>query len=51
MGQFKVKIEELAAKHIKQHFKSGDKASIKKIEKYYWSSPKLHTPALVTPDR
>jgi len=33
MGQFKVKIEELAAKHIKQHFRSGDKASIKKIEK------------------
>ena len=33
MGQFKLKIEELAEKHIKQHFKSGDKASIKKIEK------------------
>jgi len=33
MGQFKLKIEELAGKHIKQHFKSGDKASIKKIEK------------------
>jgi len=33
MGQFKLKIEELAEKHIRQHFKSGDKASIKKIEK------------------
>jgi toxin YoeB len=33
MGQFKLRIEELAEKHIKQHFKSGDKASIKKIEK------------------
>ena len=33
MGQFKLKIEELAEKNIKQHFKSGDKASIKKIEK------------------
>jgi toxin YoeB len=33
MGQFKLKIEELAEKHIKQHFRSGDKASIKKIEK------------------
>ena len=33
MGQFKLKIEELAEKHIKQHFKSGDRASIKKIEK------------------
>jgi toxin YoeB len=33
MGQFKVKIEELAQTHLKQHFKSGDKASIKKIEK------------------
>jgi len=31
MGQFKLKIEELAGKHIKQHFKSGDKASIKKF--------------------
>jgi len=33
MGQFKLKIEELAELHIKRHFKSGDKASIKKIEK------------------
>jgi len=33
MRQFKLKIEELAEKHIKQHFKSGDKVSIKKIEK------------------
>jgi toxin YoeB len=33
MGQFEVKIEELAEKHLKQHFKSGDKASVKKIEK------------------
>ena len=33
MGQFKLKIEELAEKHIRQHFKSGDKAGIKKIEK------------------
>ncbi len=33
MGQFKLKIEELALSHIKKHFKSGDKASIKKIEK------------------
>ena len=33
MGQFKLEIEELAKLHIKQHVKSGDKASIKKIEK------------------
>jgi len=33
MGQFKVKIEELAEKHLRQHYKSGDKGSIKKIEK------------------
>ena len=33
MGQFKLKIEELAEQHIRKHFKSGDKASIKKIEK------------------
>ncbi|MBS1529290.1 MAG: Txe/YoeB family addiction module toxin [Bacteroidetes bacterium] len=33
MGQFTVKIEELAEKHLRQHHKSGDKASIKKIER------------------
>jgi toxin YoeB len=33
MGQFKLKIEELAEAHLKKHYKSGDKASIKKIEK------------------
>lgn len=33
MGKFRLKIEALAERHIKQHFKSGDKASIKKIEK------------------
>ena len=33
MGQFKLKIEELAESHIRQHVRSGDKASIKKIEK------------------
>ena len=33
MGQFKLEIEELAETHIRQHLKSGDKATIKKIEK------------------
>jgi toxin YoeB len=33
MGQFTIKIEELAEIHLKKHLKSGDKASIKKIEK------------------
>lgn len=33
MGQFKLKIEELAGLHLKKHYKSGDKGSIKKIEK------------------
>ncbi len=33
MGQFKLKIEELAETHIRRHLKSGDKASVKKIEK------------------
>jgi len=33
MGQFKLEIKELAQKHLKQHYKSGDKASIKKIER------------------
>jgi len=33
MGQFKLKVEELAEKHLKLHYKSGNKANIKKIEK------------------
>lgn len=33
MGKFELKIEKLAQKHLAQHFKNGDKASIKKIEK------------------
>ena len=33
MGKFKLKIEELAELHLRRHYKSGDKASIKKIEK------------------
>ncbi|MET3979089.1 toxin YoeB [Mucilaginibacter sp. UYP25] len=33
MGQFKLKVEELAQKHLKQHYTSGDKGTIKKIEK------------------
>ncbi len=33
MGKFKLKIEELAESHFKKHFKSGEKSSIKKIEK------------------
>ena len=32
MGKFRVKITENAAKDIEKHYKSGDKASIKKIE-------------------
>lgn len=31
MGKFRVKIEKLADEHFRKHFKSGDKASIKKI--------------------
>lgn len=33
MGQFKLKIEELAELHIRKHFKAGDKSTIRKIEK------------------
>ncbi len=33
MGKFRVKIEELAEGDFKRHLKSGNKASIKKIEK------------------
>ena len=35
MGQFKIEVEELAKKHLKLHYKSGDKASIKKLEKIF----------------
>lgn len=35
MGKFKLQIEELAESHIRRHLKSGDKASIKKIEKIF----------------
>lgn len=33
MGKFRIEIKELAQKHIIQHYKSGDKKSIKNIEK------------------
>ena len=33
MGKFGLKIEELAQTHIAKHFKSGNKSSIKKLEK------------------
>jgi toxin YoeB len=33
MGKFELKIEELAESHIRKHFKSGNKATINKIEK------------------
>ncbi|MBZ4036649.1 Txe/YoeB family addiction module toxin [Flavobacterium sp. 17A] len=33
MGKFRIKIKELAKKQIIQHYKSGDKKSIKNIEK------------------
>ncbi|MFB9077244.1 Txe/YoeB family addiction module toxin [Flavobacterium procerum] len=33
MGKFRIEIKDLAKKHIIQHYKSGDKKSIKNIEK------------------
>ena len=33
MGKFKLKIEELAEGHFKKHIKSGNKATVKKIER------------------
>lgn len=33
MGEFRIEIKDLAKKHIIQHYKSGDKKSIKNIEK------------------
>ena len=33
MGKFRIEIEELADQHLKNHYKSGNQASIKKIAK------------------
>jgi toxin YoeB len=33
MGKFRIEIKEIAKKHIIQHYKSGDKKSIKNIER------------------
>lgn len=33
MGKFRIEIKELAKNHIIQHYKSGDKKSIKNIER------------------
>ena len=33
MGKFRVKIEDLAKSDIEKHLKSGDKSSVKKLEK------------------
>lgn len=35
MGKFTIQIEKLAQDHLNKHIKSGDKASIKKIEKIF----------------
>ena len=35
MGKFTIQIEKLAQHHLNKHIKSGDKASIKKIEKIF----------------
>ena len=33
MGKFRVEIEDLAKSHIQKHLKSGDRASIRKLER------------------
>ena len=33
MGKFRVEIEDLAKSHIQKHLKSGDRASVKKLER------------------
>jgi toxin YoeB len=35
MGKFTIQVEKLAQDHLNKHIKSGDKASIKKIEKIF----------------
>jgi toxin YoeB len=33
MGKYIIRIEDLAKKHLKQHFKAGNASTLKKIEK------------------
>ena len=33
MGKFRVEVEDLAKSHIQKHLKSGDRASIRKLER------------------
>jgi toxin YoeB len=35
MGKYIIEVKPIAEKHLKEHLKSGDKASIKKIEKIF----------------
>lgn len=35
MGKFTIKVERIAEEHLKKHFKSGNKSSIKKIEQIF----------------
>jgi toxin YoeB len=35
MGKYTIEVKPIAEKHLKEHLKSGDKASIKKIEKIF----------------
>jgi toxin YoeB len=35
MGKFRIEITDIAKIHIEKHYKSGDQASIKKIEKIF----------------
>jgi toxin YoeB len=35
MGKYTIEVKPIAEKHLKEHFKSGDKASIKRIEKIF----------------
>ena len=35
MGEYSIVLEKIAEKQIKQHFKSGDKASIKRINQIF----------------
>lgn len=35
MGKYRIKIEKLAESHLKKHYKSGNKSSIKKLEQIF----------------
>jgi toxin YoeB len=50
MAKYTIEVKPLAEKHLIEHLKSGDKASIKKLKKYLLNFPKTHLKELEIPN-